>query len=79
MSSLSPSISSVNTVYSYSGPPHTRTESSGNLLVSVSNDHSTLQIPKPVSSLHYNHGHSHPPLYMSPGIRNQTSINHPCM
>lgn len=76
--SSSPSLSSVNTVYSYSGPtPHPRTESSGNLMVC---DHAALQIPKPVSSHqhHFNPGHSpHPPLYMSPGIRNQTS-NHAC-
>lgn len=85
------SLSSVNTVYSYSGPPPPppppppRTESSNNVNLSVSTagDHGAQQIPKPLSSHQqqhqpHHHAHSHPPMYMSPGIRNQTS-NHTCM
>ncbi|CAI6358338.1 unnamed protein product [Macrosiphum euphorbiae] len=85
--SSAPSLSSVNTVYSYSGPPPPppppppRTESSNsvNLSVSTAGDHGAQQIPKPLSSHQHHqphhHAHSHPPMYMSPGIRNQTS-NH---
>lgn len=73
--SSSSSLSSVNTVYSYSGPtPHPRTESSGSVMV---NDPS-LQVPKPVSSHQHHFNPGHPPLYMSAGIRNQSS-NHACM
>ncbi|XP_025418200.1 GATA zinc finger domain-containing protein 7-like isoform X2 [Sipha flava] len=82
MSSSSTSLSTVNTVYSYSGPPPpplSRTEStnSGNLVVSVASEHG--QLTKPVTSHQQHNLHhrtlSHPPMYMSPGIRNQTS-NH---
>jgi hypothetical protein len=85
MSSSSTSLSTVNTVYSYSGPPPpplSRTEStnSGNLVVSVASEHG--QLTKPVTSHQQHNLHhrtlSHPPMYMSPGIRNQTS-NHTCM
>lgn len=80
MSSSSQPLSSVNTVYSYSGPPpHPRTESSNssNLMVSAANEHGAQQqITKSVPSHH--HGPSNPPMYMSPGIRNQTS-NYACM
>ncbi|XP_015376458.1 PREDICTED: uncharacterized protein DDB_G0286175-like isoform X2 [Diuraphis noxia] len=85
--SNTPSLSSVNTVYSYSGPPppppppppRTEPSTSGNLIVSTAGDHGAQQIPKPLSSHQHHqphhHAHSHPPMYMSPGIRNQTS-NH---
>lgn len=84
------SLSSVNTVYSYSGPPpppslsRTETSSSSNLMVNAGGEHGSQQIPKPVVTSHqqnhphYYHAPSHPPMYMSPGIRNQTS-NHACM
>ncbi|XP_050526539.1 GATA zinc finger domain-containing protein 14-like isoform X2 [Daktulosphaira vitifoliae] len=83
--SSSPSSSSVNTVYSYSGTPPSmsRSESTGigNLMVTASpNDHGA-QISKSSSSLQqqqhhqHHHGHTNPPMYMSPGIRNQTN-NH---
>ncbi|XP_026820047.1 probable serine/threonine-protein kinase DDB_G0282963 isoform X1 [Rhopalosiphum maidis] len=87
MLSSAPSLSSVNTVYSYSGPPppppppppRTESSNSGNLIVSTAGDHGAQQIPKPLSSHQHHqphhHVHSHPPMYMSPGIRNQTS-NH---
>ncbi|CAH1731596.1 unnamed protein product [Aphis gossypii] len=87
MLSSAPSLSSVNTVYSYSGPPppppppppRTESSNSGNLIVSTAGDHGAQQIPKPLSSHQHHqphhHAHTHPPMYMSPGIRNQTS-NH---
>ncbi|XP_050437678.1 3-phosphoinositide-dependent protein kinase B-like [Adelges cooleyi] len=88
-SSPSSSSSSVNTVYSYSGPPPplSRTDSSGmgNLMVSASAGEHGGQLSKSISSHqqqqqqhhHQPHhlAHSNPPMYMSPGIRNQTS-NH---
>lgn len=84
----SSSQSSVNTVYSYSGPPppplsRTEVSNSGNLMVSASAEHGTQQVSKPVTSHQqhhppHHHPHSHPPMYMSPGIRSQTS-NHACM
>lgn len=83
----SESPSSVNTVYSYTGPPppplsRTESSSSGSLMVSAAGKHGTQQMPKPITShqhhpYHHN-AHSHPPMYMSPGIQNQTS-NHTCM
>lgn len=84
-SSSSTSLSTVNTVYSYSGPPplplsRTESTSSGNLMVSATSEHG--QLTKPVTSHQPHNLHhrvlSHPPMYMSPGIRNQTS-NHTCM
>jgi len=84
MSSSTSSLSSVNTVYSYAGPllqPRPESTGSSNLMVSTAGEHGAQQLPKPVTSHHHqphHHlGHSHPPLYMSPGIRNQT--NHTCM
>lgn len=81
MSSSSSSLSSVNTVYSYSGPPPShiqRTDSggSGNIMASVANEQLAQQIPKSVTS--HQLLHSHPPMYMSPGVRNQTN-NYACM
>lgn len=86
MSSSSSSLSSVNTVYSYSGPPppplsRTETSSSSNIMVSAAGEHGAQQLPKLSTSHPVHHAHhalSHPPMYMSPGIRNQTS-NHACM
>ncbi|VVC45941.1 Hypothetical protein CINCED_3A011851 [Cinara cedri] len=78
----SSSLSSVNTVYSYSGPPPlpiSRTETcntsnTGNLIASSSGEHAIQQISQSVNSQHQTHylTPSHPPMYMSPTIRNQT-------
>lgn len=81
MSSSSTSLSSVNTVFSYSGPPPPslqRTESSNsvNLMANASGENKVQQyIPKPIMS---HHTSLHPPMFMSPGIRNQPN-NHTCM
>lgn len=79
MSSSSTS-SSVNTVFSYSGPqtqPLQRTEpsNSGKLMVGASGEIGAQQIPKPIMSHRIP---LHPPMYMSPSIRNQPN-NHSCM
>lgn len=84
----SSSLSTVNTVYSYTGPPPLpisrsetcSTNNTGNLIVTSSGEHTVQQIPQSVNSQHQTHyvTPSHPPMYMSPTIRNQTT-NHACM
>lgn len=73
---VSTSVPSVNTVFSYSGPPPQslqRTDSSNgsNLMATSVENRAQHQTSKPIIS-------QHPPMYTSPGIRVQPN-NRGCM